>query len=154
LDDFDVFFFRQRFNEPTQALIPELKPSCVCREILNPDDDIALCPNEMCGQYMHVSCLRHNADRKCYDCKTEFPLRDLVSSLKRHHKEESKNETSHQSDDEGVSGNAKKRRKIDEDQEASVEPARKFLLSIKSDEVANKLDKYIRELKAKNDLAT
>jgi len=118
---------------------------------LNPDDDIALCPSETCGQYMHVSCLRHNADRKCYDCKTEFPLRDLVSSLKRHHKEESKNETSHQSDDEGVSGNAKKRRKIDEDQEASVEPARKFLLSIKSDEVANKLDKYIRELKAKNE---
>jgi len=104
---------------------------------------------------MHVSCLRHNADRKCYDCKTEFPLRDLVSSLKRHHKEESKNETSYQSDDdEGVSTNTKKRRKINEDQEASIEPARKFLLSIKNDDVAIKLDKYIRELKAKNDLAT
>ena len=99
LDDIDVFFLRQRFNEPTQTLIPELKPSCVCREILNPDDDLALCPNESCGQYMHVSCLRHNADRKCYDCKSEFPIRDLVSSLKRHQKEESKNENSHQSDD-------------------------------------------------------
>ena len=153
MDDFDVFFFRQRFNEPTQALIPELKPSCVCREILNPDDDIALCPNEMCGQYMHVSCLRHNADRKCYDCKTEFPLRDLVSSLKRHHKEESKNETSHQSDnDDGSIGNAKKRRKIGEDQDVTVDTAsRRFLLSIKNDDVAHKLDMYIRELRAKND---
>ncbi len=65
LDDFDVFFFRQRYNQQSQSCIPDLKPSCVCREILNPDDDIALCPNEACGQYMHVSCLRHNADRKC-----------------------------------------------------------------------------------------
>jgi hypothetical protein len=84
-----VFFFRQRFIDASKTLVPELKPSCVCREILNPDDDIALCPKEDCGQYMHVQCLRHNADRKCYECKTEFPLKDLVSSLKRLHKEES-----------------------------------------------------------------
>ena len=103
---------------------------------------------------MHVSCLRHNADRKCYDCKTEFPIRDLVSSLKRHHKEDTKNEASHQSDDDQVIGSAKKRRKIDDESEVAVENARKFLLSIKSDEVAIKLDKYIRELKAKNDLAS
>lgn len=82
LDDFDVFFFRQRYNESSQSCIPELKPSCMCRQILNPDDEVAMCPNPECGQYMHLSCLRHNADRKCYECKTEFPAKDLYK-LKR-----------------------------------------------------------------------
>ena len=52
------------------------------------------------------------------------------------------------------SGNVKKRRKIDDDAEAPVENTRKFLLSIKNDEVAIKLDKYIRDLKTKNDQVT
>ncbi len=47
LDDFDAFFFRQRVNEDNN-LTPELKPSCVCKTILNPDQEIAMCPNENC----------------------------------------------------------------------------------------------------------
>ena len=82
LDDFEVFFFRQRFNDVDSSYIPELKPICVCRQIINPDEDNALCPNPLCGEYMHLNCLRHNADRKCYECKTEFPIKDLYS-LKR-----------------------------------------------------------------------
>jgi hypothetical protein len=31
---------------------------------------------------MHLECLRLVADRKCYDCKTEFPIKDLYN-LKR-----------------------------------------------------------------------
>jgi hypothetical protein len=87
LDDFDVFFFRQRVNEADSSLMPELKPSCVCKVILNPDHEIAICPNESCRQFMHISCLRHEADRKCADCKTEFPFKSLVN-LKRPHRED------------------------------------------------------------------
>jgi hypothetical protein len=82
---------------------------------LNPDDEIALCPKLDCGQYMHVKCLRHEADRKCYECKSEFPLSDLVTYLKRHHKEENKSQE-HQSDEE-LDGVSKKRRKIEENEE-------------------------------------
>jgi hypothetical protein len=87
LDDFDAFFFRQRVNEGNLALIPELKPSCVCKTILNPDHELAMCPNENCKQFMHISCLRHDADRKCADCKTEFPFKSLVN-LKRPRKDD------------------------------------------------------------------
>ena len=48
----------------------------------------------------------------------------------------------------------RKRRKLDEEGETLVESTRKVYLSIKNDEVAIKLDKYIRELKAKNEQVT
>jgi hypothetical protein len=48
----------------------------------------------------------------------------------------------------------RKRRKLDDEGEALVENTRKVFLSIKNDEVAIKLDKYIRELKAKNEQVT
>lgn len=48
----------------------------------------------------------------------------------------------------------RKRRKLDDEGETLVENTRKVFLSIKNDEVAIKLDKYIRELKAKNEQVT
>jgi hypothetical protein len=79
LDDFRVFFFRQRINQG--VYIPELKPSCVCNQVFNPDEDFIECPN--CPGFMHLRCLRHEADRKCRDCKYEFPARDLYNIKKK-----------------------------------------------------------------------
>jgi hypothetical protein len=95
---------------------------------------------------MHVSCLRHNADRKCIECKTEFPLKDLVS-LKRHQKEDTSNEATQErkEDSEEVVEGEKKRRRVDSPEKRTV------YMSIKSDQAALALDKYIKELKAKSE---
>lgn len=99
---------------------------------------------------MHVSCLRHNADRKCYECKTEFPLKDLVS-LKRHQKEDAKKnegestqERKEEEEDEDLQG-LRKRRKLESPEKRTV------FMSIKDDQTAINLDKYIKELKAKSE---
>ena len=81
LDEVDLFFFRQLYsNQKGGTYAPELKPSCVCKKIINPDDDTIICSN--CDAFMHLICLRQNADRKCYECKREFPIKDIYS-LKR-----------------------------------------------------------------------
>ncbi|CDW83551.1 transcription elongation factor s- [Stylonychia lemnae] len=82
LDEADVFFFRQRFNRTSNGgnYIPELKPSCVCRCFLNPDDETIMC--EKCQAFMHPQCLRQNADRRCFECKEEIPIK-AIYNLKR-----------------------------------------------------------------------
>ena len=85
LDEIDVFFFRQRYNRKIDAggvYAPELRPSCVCRKILNPDDETIAC--QFCQSYMHPVCLRQNADRRCYECKNEIPIKLINQGLKRH----------------------------------------------------------------------
>lgn len=137
IDDFEHFFFRQKFNG--ESYIPDLKPSCTCRQILNPDSEVALCPNPMCGQYMHLSCLRDIADRKCYECKTEFPIKDLYH-IKRTH-----NQLEHSSTLEEVVEPVNKRRRI-EDEPSEKRP----YPSIKSEELARKLEELVNHQKAKH----
>lgn len=87
LDEVDVFFFRQRYTRPSGpeskgAYAPELKPGCVCKKILNPDDETITCDN--CKAFMHPTCLRQNADRKCSECRQEIPIK-AIYNLKRTH---------------------------------------------------------------------
>ena len=149
LDDFEVFFFRQRFNDVDSSYIPELKPICVCRQIINPDEDNALCPNPLCGEYMHLNCLRHNADRKCYECKTEFPIKDLYSLKRTLEQANSGDSAQIQDEEEDLVEPHNKRRKLDSLEK--VPEKRTVYLSIKSDESAYKLDELINHLKAKHD---
>ena len=88
LDEADVFFFRQKFVKPINSTsssagnyAPELKPSCLCSKIINPDDETISCSN--CSALMHPLCMRQNADRRCCECKFEIPFK-LIYSLKRH----------------------------------------------------------------------
>lgn len=154
IDDFSTFFFRQRYNEATQTCIPELKPSCICRHVLNPDDDCALCPNPSCGQYMHVECLRHNADRKCFDCKTEFPLKDFYKRTKLQaealEREDSKQEGADmQVDDaeEGAIENKTKRMRLNS--EEYVPAKRTCFPSLSDDKTANTLEAFIKQTKGR-----
>ena len=93
----------------------------------------------MCGQYMHLSCLREIADRKCYECKTEFPIKDLYH-IKRTH-----NQLEHSSTlDEVIEPVGKRRRIDDEPSEKRPYP------SIRSEELARKLEEHVNHLKAKH----
>lgn len=150
LDEVDVFFFRQLYStQKGGTYAPELKPSCVCKKFINPDDDTIICSH--CDAFMHLTCLRQNADRKCYECKNEFPIKDIYS-LKRATVEES---SSTQNKDLG-------------DLEKSVsieqEESHRDLKRLKRDckivspypslmnmDTALKLDAYINDLKKQNE---
>jgi hypothetical protein len=93
---------------------------------------------------MHISCLRHEADRKCADCKTEFPFKSLVN-LKRPHREDGDQDHSLIDEDEEVKEKEAKRRKLNEE----VTQKRSVFPSLKSDETALNLDKFIKDHKAK-----
>lgn len=95
---------------------------------------------------MHISCLRHDADRKCADCKTEFPFKSLVN-LKRPRKEDESSNQLIDKDDEEAKESDTKRRKLDE----ATQQKRTVFPSLKSDEAAANLEKFIKEHKSKQE---
>ena len=100
-------------------------------------------------------CLRHNADRKCYKCKTEFPNKDLINlkrpreEIKEDDDEKAKsptNQTIEESNNE-EEGGPYKRMKI------STPPPEKrtVYLSLKDDQTALKLESLVQSIKAKSE---
>jgi len=62
---------------------------------------------------MHLDCLRLVADRKCYDCKAEFPIKDLYNLKRTLNQANIDQQSTHIDDLEPLS----KRRKLDEETE-------------------------------------
>jgi hypothetical protein len=78
----EEMFTRQKINE-SGKLSPELKHSCVCRKIINPDDPhIFACPNEACDAVLHPRCVAMAPVKKCVDCQAKISM-DLYSSPKK-----------------------------------------------------------------------
>eukprot|EP00347_Sterkiella_histriomuscorum_P015578 403356500 len=172
VDDADVFFFRQRFtrvNSSTASSIPgkqtqqgtyapELKQSCLCRKILNPDDETIMCEN--CSSLLHPQCLRQNADRKCYECGKEVPIK-AIYSLKRQalmkddEEEEQKDQGETLSAVEGDQFRDIKRQRLDAastipqqiETEATTVTAKSAFPSLKNQETAKKLDEHVNQIR-------
>ena len=151
LDEVDLFFFRQRYSRATGNssqgnYAPELKPSCICKKILNPDEDTLLCEN--CNSFMHPICLRQIADNRCPECRTEIPLK-FINNLKRAAPEQEEDKGFGEQDYRPL-----KRQKVEGNEEiSSLEKKQEVspFPSLKDFQRAKQLEETINSLKFKSD---
>ena len=75
-------FWRQKYNQETGQLTPDLPRYCSCWKHLNPDDVFFRCPSQSCSNLMHPKCMALAPVKKCSECHIRIGIKLYASPKK------------------------------------------------------------------------
>ena len=70
-----VYFYRQKIYKETGKMVPDQKHGCVCRKIINPEeDDVFICKSSKCATLFHKQSIAIAPVKKCPTCQSDIPF--------------------------------------------------------------------------------